>query len=220
MSITRPIASPDSGALYGSPLPYTRALVDDVAALLAAAASVVTPQVLAPAGSPGVTQPFAGAEVTRKAAGRRILPRTITITTTAGVGAFKIGAGNPLVVTGTVGGVTTVENILLTIVNGGEIVRGLVLFDDPTLVSIAVPAQNNALGTLGVGIGDIGAPFGGVIRGIKAMAAGNVVVKGQDGKFDTVVLPVQGSPEWVQCVSVCAVGGGDTTTALPITVYP
>lgn len=211
--------SPRPTDLFPSPASFSRAVVDDPTGLLAATATSVSAQIAGPTGGVGVTQNYAGQEVTKKTAGKRILPRSLTVTTGAHAGTYKVGAGNPLVVTGTYGGLLQTENILLVATGGGEIIRGALLYDDPTLCTVSIPGQNDALGTIAVGVADIGAPPEGAIRGVKAMTAGSLVVQGQDGKFDTLTLPVQGPPEWVTVARVCAVGGGDTTTAVPLTVY-
>lgn len=212
--------TPDPMAIFNSPSPYTRATLDETNALLTSTATSITAQVAGPSGGAGVTVNFNGAEVTRSAAGKRILPRTVTVTTAVHAASYKTGAGNALVVTGTYGGSSVTENLLLTLTNGGETIRGTLLYDDPTQITIAIPGQNDALGSWTFGEGSIGTPPGGALRGIKALsAATSVVCHGMDGKYDTLNLPAL-VVEPVVCARLSVTGGGDTTTAVGFTVYP
>lgn len=205
--------------LQSSPKPYTRATLDDKTGLLGATNTAITAAVFGPSGGVGVTSAFAGAEVTANAAGKRIFPRTLTITTAVHASTYKTGAPNALVATGLVTdalGVTATvsENFLLTLTNGGETIRGSILWDDPTQVSVAVPAQNDALGSWTVGVGDIGCPRGGTLRGIKAHAAGTILLKGQDGFIDGAVMGAD-TIEPTNFSRLLALG----TTAVGVTVY-
>lgn len=210
--------------LFASPKPYTRTTFDDKVALLGSTATSTGAVLLGPSGGPGVTTAFAGSEVTAKTNGKRILPRTITLTTSTHAGSYKTGAGNPWTVSGTVNGVPTTEPLLLTQANGNETIRGVQLWDDPTQVTIANAGQNDALGAVTVGLGDIGAPKNrdgsGSLRGFKPHATGSVVVMGDDGKYDTQVIVNAGLAEPVNAARICVTGGGDTTTTMGITVYP
>lgn len=202
--------------LYASPRPYTRTTIDDKTGLLTTPATSpdTTPLLIGPSGGVGVTNAFDGAEVTAKAANKRILPRTVTITTSAHNGTYKTGGANALVVTGVVNGKADTESINLTAANGGETVRGAKFWDDPTQVTISVPVQNDALGAFTAGVGDIGGIGGSALRGFKAHAAGTVRVKGQDGFVDDAVMTI-GAVEPTGFASISAIG----TSAIGITVY-
>jgi hypothetical protein len=207
----------DPQDLYASPKPYTRTTIDDKTGLLTTPATSpdTTPLLLGPSGGVGVTNAFDGAEVTAGASGKRVFPRTVTVTTAAHAASYKTGAGFPLVVTGTINGVAgQTESLLLTQTNGNETVRGTKFWDDPTAVTISVPVQNDALGAFTAGVGDIGGPSAKALRGFKAHASGTVRVKGQDGKIDDAVMAA-GAVEPTGFSSIVAVG----TSAIGITVY-
>jgi hypothetical protein len=205
----------DPQDLQSSPKPFTRATIDDKTGLLGSTTSSTSAAKFGPSGGAGVTNAYAGAEVTKKTAGNRITSRSLTVTTASHAGSYKIGAGNPLTLTGTTKGVAGVtETLLLTAVNGNETIRGATLWDDPTLVTVDVPGQNDALGAFSVGVGDIGGPLGASIRGFKVHADGSVVTKGQDGFIDTAVM-VANAVEPSNLERVVASG----TSAVGITVY-
>jgi len=83
-------------------------------------------------------------------------PHNVSVTTAVSAAAYNIGAGNPIVITGTdyYTRLPIAETLLLTNVNGGETITGTLLFDAAT-ISIAVAAQANLLGTFEFGVGDL-----------------------------------------------------------------
>lgn len=100
------------------------------------------------------------------------LPRSVTITRASVANAYSV---NDIVVTGSYGTVTVVENIVQPNDDGNDTLIGTKLFD--RIVNIFIPA--NALGTSSfqIGVRDIGAPAGSRLAGIRAHAAGTVNVK-------------------------------------------
>ncbi|HEX4334673.1 MAG TPA: hypothetical protein VH062_02100 [Polyangiaceae bacterium] len=198
--------------LFGSPGSFTRGTVDDLSGLLNAAATSTSPIVY----GTGNTA-YTGTEATLKAAGYRVAPRTLTISTAAHTGSYKTGAGNKVTATGTVAGVTTSEDFLLTAANGGETIRGAVAFDDPTLCVVSFPGQNDALGQFRIGVGDIVA-IGSVFRSVKGHAAGVIVAQGDDNAIDAIQVAAHAiEPVAVRRIKAAAVGGN--TTNVGVTVY-
>lgn len=198
--------------LFGSPGTFTRGTVDDLSGLLTATASSTSATVY----GPGNTA-YNATEATLKAAGYRVAPRTLTISTAAHAGSYKTGAGNKLTATGTVAGVTTSEDILLTAANGGETIRGAVAFDDPTLCVVSIPGQNDALGSFRIGVGDICA-VGSCFRSVKGHSAGVIVFQGDDGAIDSLPVAAHAiEPVCVRRVKAAAVGGN--TTNVGVTLY-
>lgn len=188
--------------LFGSPGTFTRGTVDDLAGLLTATASSTS----ATAYGPGNTA-FNGTEATLKAAGYRVAPRTLTISTLAHTGSYKTGAGNKITVTGTSNGAAASEDFLLTAANGGETIRGAVAFDDPTLCVVSVPGQNDTSGSFRIGVGDICAT-GSCFRSVKGHAAGVIVVQGDDSSIDSLPVAAHAiEPICVRRVKAAAVGG-------------
>lgn len=194
--------------------PFTRSTFDDVAGIKTSVATAITQQIYGTGGTA-----LDGNEVTFKTAGRRLRPRSVTITTAAHTGSYKTGGGNAIVVTGTYKGAAVSENLSLTAANGGETVRGAQLFDDPTLVVITVPGQNDALGSFQFGVGDIGGSGGKEFRAVKAHASATLVVRDGDGVYEKLVVSSQ-AVEPVIFARLCVVAAGVTTTAsIGVTLY-
>jgi len=78
----------------------------------------------------------------------------VSVTSGASVGTYKTGASNPIIFTGLDAhtGETVSESLLLTAANGGETIVGKQLFAG-AMVSISVPAQNDASGAFEFGTG-------------------------------------------------------------------
>jgi hypothetical protein len=93
-----------------------------------------------------------GAEIV---AGQLTAPHNASITTAPHAGSYAIGPMSPIVVTGVeyYTGQIVSEALLLTNVNGGETIDGVVLFDADT-IQYAAPAQADALGHFEFGTGD------------------------------------------------------------------
>lgn len=208
--------------IYGSPSPFVRNPLDDTDGLIVDRAASASALVAGISGGPGVTLAFNGFESTARTAGRRTLPRSIVVKTTAsgGSGTFKTGAGNKWVATGTYQGLPVTDDFILTLTDGGETLRGanVQLFDDPMLVTIAIPGQNNTTAHYEIGVGDVGAPKDQVIRGFKMTTAGGVLVKGQDGKLEKVPVGAL-AVETVLADRIVAASGGLVTDANELTVY-
>lgn len=113
--------------------------------------------------------------------------RTVSVTTGASVGTYRIGAGEAIVVTGTYAGKTVTESLALTATGGGETIRGSQPFD--TVTSIFVPDQVNGSGTFQFGVQDVCGPKGRPFRAIKVHIDGTPTLTFQDGVTDA--LPMQ-----------------------------
>lgn len=101
------------------------------------------------------------------------LATTLTLTTGSNVGAWSTTA--PIVVTGRRNGQIVSENFQPTQANGNEALHGSQLFD-PGSITIRCPAQPGT-SSLKVGRRDVAGTERLRIVGVKALAAGNVVVK-------------------------------------------
>lgn len=116
-------------------------------------------------------------------------PRYASVTTGAHAATYKTGSTHAIVVTGTYGGATVTENLLLTNAGGGETIVGDQPFD--TITSIFVPAQNDALGTFQFGVDGVASKMRSderlVFRAVRANAAGNVKM-GFETYTDTVAF--------------------------------
>jgi hypothetical protein len=172
--------------LGSSPGSFQRDALEDDDGLLTATSSSVSAILAGPAGGPGVTVSLVGAEVTFAAALRRILPRTVMFTTTVHAASWKTGAGNPIVVVGTYGGKLQTENLLLTLTNGGDIIRGVLPYDDPTQCTFAIPGQNDALAQFKIGVSALVAPKGKSFRGFRVFVDGDVYYADQNGTIEIV----------------------------------
>jgi hypothetical protein len=102
----------------------------------------------------------------------KYIPRTVTVTSTAQVGAYKLA--EPIVVAGMLGGLAIAENIFLTAVNGGETVRGVQAFD--SITEINVPAMASVSGSLQVGVGDLCGAHRGWSACVELQAVSNGVI--------------------------------------------
>lgn len=198
--------------LSGAPGTFSRGTVDDLLGLRGLSATSLSVVIY----GPGNTA-FNGSEQTLKTAGYRVAPRTLTISTSASVGTYKVGAPNKITVTGTSAGQAVSEDFLLTAANGGETIRGSVAFDDPTLCLVTIPGQNDVNGFFRVGVGDICA-VGPVFRSVKAHAAGVIVVQGDDNTFDALPVAAHAiEPICARRIKAAAVGG--STTNAGVTLY-
>lgn len=147
-----------------------------------------------------------------------MFPRYPTVLTALSAATYN--TTDPIVVTGTRGGVVCTVELLLTDANGDETIIGTTPLE--TVTSIAVPAQLLAAGGLSFGVVDLG-PFpvvlGGAIvgdapyRAAKAAAAGTLVFGFPDGTTDTTTC-IAGAVENVLFTRLYG-----TSSATPITVY-
>ena len=87
-------------------------------------------------------------------AGTLVAPGNVTATTTSATGAYNVGVGNAIIVTGTdyYTSLPATEALVLTAVNGGETVLGTRLWAAAAL-SFYVPAQVLSTGHISLGIG-------------------------------------------------------------------
>ena len=145
-------------------------------------------------------------------------PRYPSVTTAASVATYN--TIDPIVVTGTRGGVVATVSLLLTDAGGDETIVGTTPLE--TVTSIAVPAQLQAAGGLSFGVSGIG-PFAKVLAGAivgnepyraaKACAAGTLVMIFPDATTDTTTC-IAGAVEKVLFDGISA-----SSTAGEITVY-
>lgn len=145
-------------------------------------------------------------------------PRYPSVTSTANAATYN--TTDPIVVTGTRGGVVATVSLLLTAAGGNETIVGTTPLE--TIASIAVPAQLQAAGGLSFGVWGIG-PFarvlGGAIvgnepyRAAKACADGTLIFIFPDASIDTTTC-IAGAVEKVLFDGISA-----SSTATPITVY-
>lgn len=145
-------------------------------------------------------------------------PRYPSVTTAASAATYN--TTDPIVVTGTRGGVVATVSLLLTDAGGDETIVGTTPLE--TVTSIAVPAQLQAAGGLSFGVWGIG-PFarilGGVIVGnepyrrAKACGAGTLIFIFDDASIDTTTC-IAGAVERVLFAGISASSSAD-----PITVY-
>jgi len=158
--------------LWGQSGTTTPTAVADPVAVKSSAATPVVPSV------------YAGAALNGAAvvAGALTAPHNVTVTTAVHAATYKTGAPNALVVTGTeyFTHLPVSEALVLTAAGGGETISGIVLFDAAT-ISIAVPAQNDALGAFSFGTGTAVAGTQHVID----TAAETVLGTTADAKVDT-----------------------------------
>lgn len=139
------------------------------------------------------------------------LPALVTVTTSASVGTYKVGAGNPIVVTGTnYVGVVITDSLLLTATGGGETVSSTKAFQSVT--SITTPGQNDAGGLWTFGVGDVVLPQ--PCAAVRAKVAGTLSVVYPDGRADAAldIGAIQTLP-----VSVTTIKSG--STGFPLTVF-
>jgi hypothetical protein len=148
-------------------------------------------------------------------------PRYISVTNTSAVGTYKYGASYPIVITGTRCGVAVTESLLLTTANGNETIVGDQPFD--TLVSIAIPAQNDTSGAWTFGVHGLACRATGgespqihPYRRIKANVSGGNAKIGFGGSYTDILPLVVGS---VEEVLVSRVYGTSDTTVGGLTVY-
>jgi hypothetical protein len=80
-------------------------------------------------------------------------PRTITITRSSSAGAYST---NPIVLTGTRGGLAVTESLTPATANGNDQLRGVQAFDYPP--TIVFPAQVSTAGAFEIGCGNICTP--------------------------------------------------------------
>ena len=125
----------------GSTAPTAVAVPDGVKV---SAATPVAPAVYAGAG-------LNGANIV---AGALTAPRNVSVTTAVHAATYKVGAPNAIVVSGIdyYTKLPVSEALILVAAGGGETISGVVLFDAAS-ISIAVPAQNDALGAFEFGTG-------------------------------------------------------------------
>lgn len=201
---------PNPQDTYGAIRTFTRAasFAGNTLLIASGVATAVTAQLINVLGS------FNGADGAAMFNGTLGVARTVSVTTAAHAGSYKTGASFPIVVTGVYGGTTVTENLVLTAANGGETIKGTKYFDKIT--SIAIPAENDALGGFTFGLqkivapGQSGSPT--VFRAIKSSADGTLVLGYQGGFVDSLPCangqrePVM--PEYV-----------DETTTVGVTVY-
>jgi len=136
------------------------------------------------------------------------VPFRVTVSTNASVGTYN--TTDPIVVTGTdEDGAALVESIYLTAANGNETVSTTAGF--LTVISVAFPAQVDALGLITIGSGD--AWMQRVSRLVRAGSIGNIVAMYDDGTTDT--LPSQLAEKHDAFLT----GLSSTSTAWPITLY-
>lgn len=204
--------------VQNSPAPFTRDPVDDVDGLLSATATVAAEQTYAASGS---DKDFDGAEVTHKSRGRRVMPRALTISRSAAEGSYTTSG---ITLVGEVAGVETTETITPPDADGGDVLRGQTLFDDPTEVAVTIPASVDTNGQYQIGVGDIGAPPDGHFRCLRPHADGDVVIEGDDGQHEVIPAKAwQLEPVVFKRVrtheQVTAAEGVGSTTAVGVTVY-
>lgn len=195
--------------LHSSPRTYTStaALLTDTDGIKTAAAAPIAVTNYTGAALNGAVQ----------AAGF-VFPRYPTVTTTANAATYN--TTDPILVTGTRGGVVVIVSLLLTAAGGGQTITGTTPLE--TVTNIRVPAQLQAAGGLAFGVVDLG-PFADVkvnavvgdvpYRAVKAGGVGTLVLGYADGGIDTLTC-VEGAVEPVLAYRVYA-----TSTATPITVY-
>lgn len=145
-------------------------------------------------------------------------PRYPSVTTTASAATYN--TTDPIVVTGTRGGIVCTVELLPTAAGGNETIVGTTPLE--TVTSIAVPAQLQAAGGLAFGVSGLG-PFAEIVAGAivgnepyreaKAGGAGTLVLIFPDGTTDSPTC-IAGERE-----PVLFEGIGATSTATPITVY-
>mgnify|MGYP001559085530 CR=1 FL=1 len=136
------------------------------------------------------------------------VPFRVTVATSASVGTYN--TADPIVVTGTnEDGVAQAESIYLTQANGNETVSTVAGF--LTVISVAFPAQVDALGAITIGSGD--AWMQRVARLVRAGSIGNIVAMYEDGSTDT--LPCQLAEKHDAFLT----GLSSTSTSWPITLY-
>jgi hypothetical protein len=128
------------------PVAITTTDLNDTDAIKTPAATSTSPQNFAIANFDGAQINGGGGNGSFKK-----LPRTVTVTSSAQVGAYT--TVSPIVVTGIRGNQVVTDNLQLTQANGNETIRGTVAFDKIT--AIAIPAQAAGTGTLQFGVGDI-----------------------------------------------------------------
>ena len=172
---------PDPESLYASPkvasVAGPLAVTNAVVTSFATSTSIVT---ILSAGLNGAL----GASFS--AAPGSVLPRTVTVTTSAVAATYATGSGNAIVVTGTnEAGATITENLVLTAAGGGQTIVGLQGF--VTIASIVIPAQLGAGGAFTFGVQDVVLPSGcrWVFVGTPG-AAGLHISNSLDGVADTV----------------------------------
>lgn len=145
-------------------------------------------------------------------------PRYIVVVAAASAATYN--TTDPILVTGTRGGLVTTVSLLLTAAGGDE----TIVSDNPleTVTNIRIPAQLGAGGDFTFGVTDLGPQLevrAGVAgrdlpyRRVKAGGIGDLVLGYGDGTTD-IVTCVAGAVEDVYAYRVYA-----TSTATPITVY-
>jgi len=155
---------------------------------------------------------LAGADMARMNAGTAP-PRSISVTTSAQASQYATGAGNPIRITGTFKGASQSEDLLLTLANGGETIRGSKLFD--TVTQIDVPAQLGTSGAMQFGTEDIGAPEGKHFGGVRGYGTGNLKVRyNEDPNTDDTLPFTADRLETILASRIIANG-----TSVGVTVY-
>lgn len=144
------------------------------------------------------------------------LPQSVSLTTSAAVGAYATGAGNKIVVTGVdIANNAITGYLTLTAANGGETVvavdaSGLIL-GFAKVTNIAVPPQLLTSGAFQWGVRDVVLDTLSIdIRG--GAASSNIVVGNDDGTTDTV--PTELGEHLYYAIRVVF----GSSTAFPITI--
>lgn len=137
---------------------------------------------------------------------------TLSVTTSASVGAYNVGAASQIIVNGWWSGAVAQQKFQLVATGGGETINvspgqtGTSSLQPLDKVdSIVIPAQVNAAGTFAFGVVDMVAPSGSRFRYVRAAAAGNVALRyGEDPTTDDVVSLTVGEQFPAACSRVLA----------------
>lgn len=154
---------------------------------------------------------YSGVALNGTLAGTTMFPaRTISVTTATHAASYN--TTNPIVFTGTdPNGATITESLTLTQSGGNETVVGLKGF--ATVTSIAVPAQNDALGSFTFGVRDL--ILSELVRAIRVGGSGNLHVSYSDGSTDTLT----GVQETLRDCFPTKIWGDGNTTVTNLTLF-